>query len=95
MRPITAKDIARAAMGGSAVKQVLVTKMPPTRSAMCVGCPFAPNSDGLTRHKCEVLKDELRAHPNAVWMCHETSDGGSHPTDKSIICKGFSDWKSR
>lgn len=91
---ITAKDIANAAMGRSAVKQIRVTKMPPTRTAMCDGCPFGPNVDNFTKLKCEVLKDELYARPKAVWMCHETADGGACPTEKNIICKGFADWKS-
>jgi hypothetical protein len=93
-RPITAKDIANAAMGRSGVKQILVQRMPPTRPEMCAKCPFGSDVDGLTAIKCAVLKDELRARPNAVWMCHETADGGTNPTDKSIICKGFASWKA-
>ncbi len=93
MRRITPKDIARAALGGSAVKQIVVQHMPPVRSGKCKKCPFNPHVDGLTATKCAVLKDELRLRPNAVWMCHETSNGGANPTDKSIICKGFADWR--
>lgn len=91
MRPITAKDIANAAMGRSAVKKIRVMHMPPTRPEMCAKCPFGPKVDGFTALKCAVLKDELRARPNAVWMCHETADGGARPTEKSIICTG---WKA-
>lgn len=93
-RAITGKDVASAVMGGAGTKKIRVTKMPPTRAAMCDGCPFGPNVDGLMRFQCAVLKDELKARPNAVWMCHETADGGANPTDKSIICKGFADWRS-
>jgi hypothetical protein len=92
-RPITPKDIANAAMGHSTVKKIRVTRMPPTRAEMCAGCPFAPDADAFTKLKCEVLKDELRAHPAAVWMCHETTGGGTRPTEKSIICEGFADWR--
>jgi hypothetical protein len=91
---ITNKDIANAAMGRSAIKQLYVQRMPPTRPSMCAGCPFSPDIDAFTAIKCEVLKDELTAKPNAVWMCHETSDGGARPTDKSIICKGAADWRA-
>jgi hypothetical protein len=95
MTNITLKDIANAAMGHAAVKQIAVTRMPPTRPEMCPGCPFGRDVDGITALKCEVLKDELRARPNAVWMCHETADGGARPTEKSIICKGFNDWRAK
>ena len=93
MSDITGKDIANAAMGRSAVKQVWVTKMPPTRPEMCAGCPFSPDAPGILYFKCLVLKDELKAKPSAVWMCHETADGGARPTEKSILCRGFTDWK--
>lgn len=92
-RAIELKDIANAAMGRSAVKHIEVQRMPPTRPEMCAGCPFRPDIDAFTALKCEVLKDELRARPAAVWMCHETSDGGARPTEKSIICKGAADWR--
>lgn len=92
-RPITVKDLAEAVMGASAVKQILVRRMPPTRPEMCARCPFGPDADAFTKLKCELLKDDLRVRPAAVWMCHETADGGRHPTDKSIICKGFADWR--
>lgn len=90
---ITVKDLATASMGPSAVKQTRVQRMPPVRKDMCEKCPFRPDIDVFTMFKCEVLKDELRAHPNAVWMCHETSSGGAHPTDKSIICRGAAEWR--
>lgn len=92
-RPITAKDVANAAMGRSAIKKMVVARMPSTRTSMCAGCPFSPDIDAWTALKCEALKDELRAHPNAGWMCHETSGGGAQPTAKSIICKGAADWR--
>lgn len=93
-RAIEAKDIANAAMGRSAVRKIEVLRMPPTRAGMCAACPFRPGIDAFTALKCEVLKDELRAHPNAVWMCHETAGGGAEPTAKSIICKGAVDWRA-
>lgn len=93
-RPIEAKDVANAAMGRSAVKHLHVQRMPSVRAEMCKGCPFRPDIDAWTALKCEVLKDELRARPNAVWMCHETSGGGAHPTEKSILCKGAVDWRA-
>ena len=94
MRQITTKDIAKAAMGGSAVKKLVVQRMPPVRAETCKKCPFNPDIDAFTAMKCVVLKEELQRRPNAVWMCHETSDGGVSPTEKSIICKGFADWRS-
>lgn len=93
-RPIEPKDVARAVMGDAGSKKILVTKMPPTRPTMCAGCPFGPNMDAFVRIQCEVLKDALREKPNAVWMCHETAGGGTEPTAKSIICKGFAEWSS-
>lgn len=93
-RDITAKDIAAASMGGSAIKKIVVQERPKVRPGMCVECPFSPDIDFFTALKCEVLKDELRAHPSAVWMCHETSGGGASPHAKSLICKGADDWRS-
>jgi hypothetical protein len=92
-RPITAKDIANAAMGRSAIKHLVVQRMPPARPTQCAGCPFSPAASAFVALKCAVLKDELRAKPNAVWMCHETADGGARPTEKSILCKGAVDWR--
>ncbi len=43
MNKITIKDIANAAMGRSAVKQIWVEKMPPIRPEMCRKCPFESN----------------------------------------------------
>lgn len=93
-RPITSKDIANAVMGRSGVKQLVVQRIPPVRPTMCERCPFRPDIDAFTALKCEVLKDELRARPQALWMCHETSDGGARPTEKSIICRGAHEWRA-
>lgn len=92
-RAVTPKDIAAASMGGCGSRQIAFRRPPPVRPQMCAACPFQPGIDVFTALKCQVLKDELRARPNAVWMCHETSDGGSRPTDKSIICRGAHDWR--
>lgn len=93
-RAITPKDIANAAMGRSAIKHIHVQKPPPVRKDMCPACPFRGDVDVFTALKCLVLKDELRAHPQAIWMCHETSDGGARPTEKSIVCRGAQDWRA-
>lgn len=93
-RPLELRDIAAADMGPSAIKSMRVQKMPSTRKEMCTKCPFRPDIDVFTAFKCLVLKEELTANPTAVWMCHETSGGGNHPTAKSIICRGAADWRT-